>query len=74
MAVVKFISKNREEYEITMNERDDFLSTLDNFFKKHKLSLANMKMVTVFCENKESMSYRIINSLIEAIKIKISNI
>lgn len=74
MIAVMLMLKNKEEYVIAMKEGDDFLSTLDIFLKKHKLSIASVKKVSAFCESKESMSCRIVNSSIETIKLKISNI
>ena len=73
METITFITDNDQIFTLKTNEKDEFLSTLDNFLKKHKLKIANMKKVAILCENKESMSCRITNSSIEAIKFKILN-
>ena len=73
MVTIIITTKKGVIHMFSLEKGDDFLYTLDNFLKKHKLVVSSLKKVSVLCEDEGSMLCRIVKTIASGITFNIKS-
>ena len=73
MVTIIITTKKGVIHTFSLEKGDDFLYTLDNFLKKHKLVVSRFKKVSVRCEDEGSMLCRIAKTIASGITFNIKS-
>ena len=73
MVTIIITTKKGVIHTFSLEKGDDFLYTLDNFLKKHKLVVSSLKKVSVLCEDEGSMLCRIVKTIASGITFTIES-
>ena len=73
MVTIIITTKKGVIHTFSLEKGDDFLYTLDNFLKKHKLVVSSLKKVSVLCEDEGSMLCRIVKTIASGITFNIKS-
>lgn len=74
MVTITLKTKNDVIHKLKITRGDDYLSTLDNFFKKNKLGLTDLINISVVCTDGEVMACRLANTSSSALMFKIKGL